>query len=196
MSTIIIMAGGTASGKTSIAAEFAQRYECLIIHHDRYYKDILFPPDANFDEPEALDNALLALHLKELKGGKAVELPIYHFPTHRRLRDTERVEPQELIIVEGILTLAATEIADQGDVHIFVDAPDDIRLARRLQRDVVERGRSVDGVIKQYLTTVRPMHLMHVLPSQNRAELTLNGVVPIAQSVEQMEQLLQRHGAL
>ena len=94
------------------------------------------------------------------------------------MRDTERVEPQDLIIVEGILTLAATEIAEQGDVHIFVDAPDDIRLARRLQRDVVERGRSVDGVIKQYLTTVRPMHLLHVLPSQSRAELTLNGVVP------------------
>ena len=111
MSTIIIMAGGTASGKTSIAAEFAQKHKCLIIHHDRYYKDILFPPDANFDEPEALDNALLAEHLKELKAGIPVELPIYHFPTHRRLRDTERVEPQELIIMEGILTLAATEIA-------------------------------------------------------------------------------------
>ena len=196
MSTIIIMAGGTASGKTSIAAEFAQKHECLIIHHDRYYKDILFPPDANFDEPDALDNALLAEHLKELKAGNAVELPIYHFPTHRRLRDTERVEPQNLIIVEGILTLAATEIAEQGDVHIFVDAPDDIRLARRLQRDVVERGRSVDGVIKQYLTTVRPMHLLHVLPSQSRAELTLNGVVPLAQSVEMMEQLLTDQGAL
>ena len=82
------------------------------------------------------------------------------------------MQPQDLIIVEGILTLAAIDIAEQGDVHIFVDAPDDIRLARRLQRDVVERGRSVDGVIKQYLTTVRPMHLLHVLPSQNRAELT------------------------
>jgi uridine kinase len=196
MSTIIIIAGGTASGKTSIAAEFAQKHKCLIIHHDRYYKDILFPPDANFDEPEALDNALLAEHLKELKAGNPVELPIYHFPTHRRLRDTERVEPRELIIVEGILTLAATAIAEQGDVHIFVDAPDDIRLARRLQRDVVERGRSVDGVIKQYLTTVRPMHLKHVLPSKSLAELILNGVVPIAQSVQQMEQHLYRMGTL
>ena len=196
MSTIIIMAGGTASGKTSIAAEFAQKHKCLIIHHDRYYKDILFPPDANFDEPDALDNALLAEHLKELKAGNAVELPIYHFPTHRRLRDTERVHPQDLIIVEGILTLAAMDIVEQGDVHIFVDAPDDIRLARRLQRDVVERGRSVDGVIKQYLTTVRPMHLLHVLPSQDRAELTLNGVVPLYQSVDKMEQLLTSKGAL
>ena len=196
MSTIIIMAGGTASGKTSIAAEFAQKHKCLIIHHDRYYKDILFPPDANFDEPEALDNALLATHLKELKAGNSVDLPIYHFPTHRRLSDTERVTPQDVIIVEGILTLAATEIAEQGDVHIFVDAPDDIRLARRVQRDVVERGRSVDGVIKQYLTTVRPMHLQHVLPSKSLAELILNGVVPIAQSVQQMEQHLYRMGAL
>ena len=88
------------------------------------------------------------------------------------------------------------DIVEQGDVHIFVDAPDDIRLARRLQRDVVERGRSVDGVIKQYLTTVRPMHLLHVLPSQDRAELTLNGVVPLYQSVDKMEQLLTSKGAL
>ena len=126
---------------TSIAAEFAQKHKCLIIHHDRYYKDIpLFPPDANFDEPDALDNALLAEHLKELKAGNAVELPIYHFPTHRRLRDTERVQPQDLIIVEGILTLAAIDIAEQGCAKIFVDAPDDIRLARRLQRDVGARS--------------------------------------------------------
>ena len=196
MSTIIIMAGGTASGKTSIAAEFAQKHKCLIIHHDRYYKDILFPPDANFDEPDALDNTLLAEHLRELKAGNVVELPIYHFPTHRRLRDTERVEPQDLIIVEGILTLAAADIVEQGDVRIFVDAPDDIRLARRLQRDVVERGRSVDGVIKQYLTTVRPMHILHVLPSQKRAELTLDGVVPLAESVQKMEQILRDKGTL
>ena len=196
MSTIIIIAGGTASGKTSIAAEFAQRHQCLIIHHDRYYKDILFPPDANFDEPDALDNDLLGEHLKELKAGNPVELPIYHFPTHRRLQDTERVEPHDLIIVEGILTLAASQIADQGDVHIFVDAPDDIRLARRLQRDVVERGRSVDGVITQYLTTVRPMHLLHVLPSKNRAELSLNGAAPIADSIVEIERLLTNKGVL
>ena len=89
MPTIIIIAGGTASGKTSIATDFASRHDCLIIHHDRYYKDILFPPDANFDEPEALDNDLLATHLATLKKGLAAELPIYDFPTHRRLKETE-----------------------------------------------------------------------------------------------------------
>ncbi len=196
MTTIIIMAGGTASGKTSIAAEFAKKHDCLIIHHDRYYKDILFPPDANFDEPDALDNALLGQHLQELKQGKPAHLPIYDFPTHRRLKETERVDPQQLIIVEGILTLAAPEISEQGDIHIFVDAPDDIRLARRLQRDVIERGRNVEGVIAQYMATVRPMHFLHVLPSQKKAEITLDGVVPLHDSVEKMEQLLQARGVL
>ena len=196
MTTIIIMAGGTASGKTSIAAAFAEKHECLIIHHDRYYKDILFPPDANFDEPAALDNGLLGEHLKLLKSGQPADLPIYNFPTHRRLTETEVVKPQKLIIVEGILTLAAPQIAEQGDVHIFVDAPDDIRLARRLQRDVVERGRNVEGVITQYMTTVRPMHFLHVLPSKNQAEIVLNGVVPLEDSVGQMEQLLTEKGLL
>ncbi len=196
MTTIIVMAGGTASGKTSIATEFAKKHECLIIHHDRYYKDILFPPDANFDEPDALDNDLLGEHLKKLKSGQTVELPIYHFPTHRRLAETETVEPQKLIIVEGILTLAAPQIAKQGDVHIFVDAPDDIRLARRLQRDVVERGRHVEGVIDQYMATVRPMHFLHVLPSQEHAQITLDGVVPLSESVARMESHLHSRGIL
>ena len=193
MPTIIIIAGGTASGKTSIATDFASRHDCLIIHHDRYYKDILFPPDANFDEPDALDNDLLATHLSSLKEGQTVELPIYDFATHRRLKTTESTGPRPIIIVEGILTLAAENIANQGDYHVYVEAPDDIRLARRLQRDVVERGRSVDGVLAQYLNTVRPMHLLHVLPSKRRAQLILDGTVPIRDSVEELEELLQQN---
>ena len=189
--TIVIIAGGTASGKTSIAAEFAQKHNCLIIHHDRYYKDILFPPDANFDEPAALDNELLAEHLSQLKQGQSVDLPIYEFATHRRLSETDTVLPQPLIIVEGILTLASDCIAEQGDFHIFVHAPDDIRLARRLQRDVLERGRSVDGVIRQYMDTVRPMHFLYVLPSQDKAQLILDGTVNISESVHRLEILLQ-----
>ena len=189
--TIVIIAGGTASGKTSIAADFAEKHNCLIIHHDRYYKDILFPPDANFDEPDALDNDLLAYHLAELKAGRPVELPIYEFATHRRLKETDSVTPQPLIIVEGILTLASDVIAVQGDYHVFVDAPDDIRLARRLQRDVIERGRSVGGVIHQYMNTVRPMHFLHVLPSKDKAQLILDGTINIPESVNRLEQLLQ-----
>ena len=189
--TIVIIAGGTASGKTSIAEDFAQKHDCLIIHHDRYYKDILFPPDANFDEPDALDNELLAEHLSQLKQGHTVELPIYEFATHRRLKETDSVQPRELIIVEGILTLASECIANQGDYHIFVDAPDDIRLARRLQRDVIERGRSVDGVIRQYMDTVRPMHFLHVLPSKLKAQVVLDGTVAIRESVQRLETLLQ-----
>ena len=192
MPTIIIIAGGTASGKTSIATDFASRHDCLIIHHDRYYKDILFPPDANFDEPDALDNDLLATHLAALKSGDDVELPIYDFPTHRRLKNKEPISPKPIIIVEGILTLAANNIAEQGDHHVFVDAPDDIRLCRRLKRDVVDRGRSVDGVLAQYLSTVRPMHSLHVLPSKSRAQLILYGTVPISDSVDKLEALLKQ----
>ncbi len=193
MPSIIVIAGGTASGKTSIAAEFSRRHDCLIIHHDRYYKDILFPPDANFDEPDALDNTLLASHLAALKRGESVELPVYDFPTHRRLKTTESVSPKSIIIVEGILTLAATCIANQGDHHVFVEAPDDIRLARRLQRDVVERGRNVQGVLAQYLDTVRPMHLLHVLPSKSNAQLILDGTIPISDSADRLESMMNLH---
>lgn len=194
MSTIMIIAGGTASGKTSIAEAFAEDQDCLIIHHDRYYKDILFPPDANFDEPDALDNDLLAEHIALLKSGKPADLPIYDFPTHRRLSNKDRVYPRPLIIVEGILTLASENIRKQGDICIFVDAPDDIRLARRLKRDVVERGRSVDGVLQQYMDTVRPMHHLHVQPSKQYASLILDGVIPITESVTKLSNHLAKYG--
>jgi len=190
MNIIILMAGGTASGKTSIAKQFVDTYGGLLITHDRYYKNIDFSDDANFDEPDALDNALLAEHLLLLKNGQSAPLPIYHFPTHRRLKEVNIVEPQKIIIVEGILTLASTEVRAVSDCTIFVDAPSDIRLARRLRRDIVERGRSVDGVLKQYMDTVRPMHALHVEPSKNFAALHLNGIVPLEYSVQQLHEHL------
>jgi uridine kinase len=185
--TIIVIAGGTASGKTSIASTFASKHDCLLIHHDRYYKDIEFPPDANFDEPDALDNTLLASHIALLKQGLSANLPIYHFPTHRRLPTTDLVHPKPLIIVEGILTLAISSITELGDIKVFVDAPDDIRLVRRLQRDVVERGRDVNSVLEQYMHTVRPMHLLHIAPSKKHADLILDGEIPLDLSLAQLE---------
>ena len=186
MTTIIVIAGGTASGKTTIANQFAQQYDALVIHHDRYYKDIPHPEGYNFDEPEALDNQLLVQNIASLKQGNPAHLPIYDFPSHSRLAETEKIHPRELIIVEGILTLAVPEVREIGDFLIYVNAPDDIRLARRLQRDVVDRGRSVDSVLKQYMNTVRPMHNLHVLPSKKYASLELDGLSDVQSSVDKL----------
>ena len=186
MSLVILMAGGTASGKTSIAQAFTEKYGGLLITHDRYYRNIPFSEHSNFDEPAALDNLLLANHIQLLKAGKPAPLPIYDFPTHRRQKEVDVVYPEDIIIVEGILTLAAPELRLVGDTNIFVHAPADIRLTRRLRRDVVERGRSVHGVLEQYLKTVRPMHFLHVEASREFAELELDGVVPVTESVEKL----------
>lgn len=190
-STIILMAGGTASGKTTIAQALSDEIGAVIIHHDRYYRNIPHPRGYNFDEPQALDNVLLATHLELLKQGLEAHLPIYDFPTHSRLPQTEILEPAPLIVVEGILSLASEEIESLGDHRIFVDAPDDIRLARRLKRDVVERGREVDGVLNQYMNTVRPMHWLHVVPSKTKAELILDGTAPISESTARIIALLR-----
>ena len=188
MSLIVLMAGGTASGKTSIAHAFTETYGGLLINHDRYYRAANFSDQSNFDEPAALENKLLAEHLQLLKSGKPAPLPIYDFPTHRRLKKVDLVQPQKVIIVEGILTLSSEALRAVGDTTIFVDAPADIRLSRRLLRDVVERGRSVHGVLDQYLETVRPMHLLHVEAARHFAEIELDGVIPIAESMEKLHQ--------
>lgn len=192
MSLVVLMAGGTASGKTSVANAFTQKYGGLLITHDRYYRDTSFSDSSNFDEPAALDNQLLAEHIQLLKSGKPAPLPIYDFPTHRRQKKVDIVHPEDIIIVEGILTLAAEELRLVGDTNVFVHAPADIRLARRLLRDVVERGRSVHGVLQQYLETVRPMHFLHIEESRKFATLELDGVIPVEESVEHLHQHLSK----
>ena len=182
--TILVIAGGTASGKTTIATELAQRFQATLLQHDRYYKDISNPRGHNFDEPNALDNTLLAHHIALLKSGQPAPLPVYHFPTHRRLPEVETVFPTSLIIIEGILVMALPQVLAQADVTVFVDAPADLRLIRRIQRDVISRGRDVDGVIKQYLTTVRPMHEQYVAPCKVRADIVLDGTSPIEKSID------------
>ncbi len=188
MSKVLIIAGGTASGKTTIARELRKRTNSVLIQHDRYYKDIPIPKGHNFDEPAALDNDLMAKHISQLKGGEIADLPVYHFPTHSRLQETERVHPNQWIIVEGILCLACPQIKELGDLCVYVEAPDDIRLARRIERDVVVRGRNVNGVRSQYLNTVRRMHITYVEPSKQHADLILDGNSEIEESLNTLVQ--------
>jgi uridine kinase len=178
MTKIILIAGGTASGKTTIANIFSTQYDATLLPHDRYYKDIPRTEDFNFDEPDALDNQLLVEHIKLLKQGLPAPIPIYDFPSHKRVQEIEMVHPKEIIIVEGILTLAVPQIRELGDLLVYVNAPDDLRLVRRLKRDVVSRGRDVKSVLQQYLETVRPMHQLHISPSKVHASIELDGTEP------------------
>lgn len=178
---IIGIGGGTGSGKTTLSRRIIEtvgRDNVLVIEQDSYYKDLVdMPLDerrlANFDHPESVDLALLGEHLKELKSGKAVDIPVYDFRTHTRSKEVNHAEPKPVIIVEGILIYAHEAVSHQIDVKIFVDTPDDIRFIRRLQRDISERGRTTESVIAQYFATVRPMHSKFVEPSRRRADLIL-----------------------
>src|ERR1041384_2627858 len=167
---IIGISGGTGSGKTTVAnriLESVSASEVVFIQQDSYYRNLTdLPLDyrglANFDHPDALDNELLVNHVRRLKSGEAIELPLYDFKTHSRLNQTRLVEPKPIVIVEGILIFADPRLLEQMDIKVFVDTPDDIRFIRRLRRDVAERGRTVESVIEQYLATVRPMHTQFV----------------------------------
>ena len=191
MTKIVLITGGTASGKTTIAKDLAKRIDAVLIHHDRYYKDIPHPRGYNFDEPDALDNMLLAKHIRQLKAGQAANLPIYDFPTHSRLPQTETITPRPIIIIEGILVMSDPELRALGDLCVFVDAPADIRLTRRIRRDVLERGRDVESVLEQYLNTVRPMHNIHIAPCQEYTSILLDGTVPVSQSADILEKSIR-----
>ena len=178
---IIGIAGGTGSGKTTVARAIYDRVgrdRIEWISHDSYYRnfDALTPEEKhhiNYDHPDSLETELLARHLDVLAKGSAVEVPIYDFTTHARKDDTQRVEPRRVIIVEGILVLAEPELRKRIDIKLFVDTPPDIRFMRRLVRDIKNRGRSMESVIEQYTTTVRPMHEEFVEPSKRYADLII-----------------------
>lgn len=178
---VIGVAGGTGSGKTTVAREILKRAgtrQISLIQHDAYYKDLSDLPIAqramfNFDHPDALDNELLIAHLKELKAGRAIDMPVYDFKTHTRTKQVQRVEPSRVILVEGILIFADKELRQLMDVKIYVDTDPDIRFIRRLQRDIAERGRTMESVIHQYLATVRPMHQEFVEPSKRYADVII-----------------------
>lgn len=178
--TIIGIAGGTASGKTTVAKkvyEESQKFGSVtVIKLDDYYYDhsaLSFEERTkiNYDHPDSYESELLVSHLKKLKQGYAVNKPLYDFSTHNRSNLKERVNPCNVIILEGIMVFAIKEIREMCDIKIYVDTPDDIRFIRRLRRDVHSRGRSVDSVIEQYLQTVRPMHMAFVEPSKTYADL-------------------------
>ncbi len=178
---IIGLAGGTGSGKTTVARALNKAVgegRIAVLLHDAYYRNLDHLPPAqraefNFDHPNALDTDLLIQHVKELKAGNSIEMPIYDFKTHSRTAKTIHIEPEPVIMVEGILIFAEPELRKLFDVKIFVDTDADIRFIRRVQRDVAERGRTVESVIQQYLTTVRPMHLEFVEPSKRYADVII-----------------------
>ena len=178
---IIGICGGTGSGKTTVANRILQSVsaeEVVFIQQDLYYRNLKDMPldyrnAANFDHPDAIDNELLANHLKKLNAGESVELPIYDFRTHSRLPDTTPIEAKPIVIVEGILIFAEARLREQMDIKVFVDTPDDIRFIRRLRRDIAERGRTLDSVIEQYVATVRPMHMQFIEPSKRFADVII-----------------------
>jgi len=178
---VIGIAGGTGSGKTTVAHKLAREIpsdRCVAIDHDMYYRDqsALSPEEralVNYDHPSSLESSLLAEHLRALRAGETVEIPIYDFVTHTRRVETRRVGPAPVVIVEGILVFVEAAVREQLDIKIFVDTDADIRLMRRIRRDLEQRGRSFQSVRDQYYATVRPMHLEFVEPSKRWADLIL-----------------------
>ena len=206
MSMIIGISGGTGSGKTTVAnriLESVSASEVVFIQQDSYYRNLTdLPLDfrgiANFDHPDALDNELLVNHVRRLKSGEAIELPLYDFKTNSRLNETRTVEPKPIVIVEGILIFADPRLLEQMDIKVFVDTPDDIGFIRRLRRDIAERGRTIESVIEQYLGTVRPMHMQFVEPSKRHADVIIpegghpTDVVVERQAAEALADLVRR----
>jgi uridine kinase len=178
---VIGIAGGSGSGKTTVANEVIQRVgaqNIAYLPHDAYYKELgHLPPnqraEINFDHPDSLENELMIQHIQELKKYQAVALPIYDFSKHTRTGKTIEVKPQRIIMVEGILIFAVPELRNLFDVKIFVDTDSDLRFIRRLSRDITERSRTTESVINQYLRTVRPMHLEFVEPSKRYADVII-----------------------
>ena len=201
---VIGIAGGSGSGKTTLARLILERIgseRIAYLPHDAYYKDLSdLPPNQrmmiNFDHPDSLDTELMIQHIQRLKDNQFVDLPVYDFKTHTRTSDFQRIEPRPVIMVEGILIFADRTLRNLLDVKVFVDTDSDIRFIRRLERDIAERGRTTEMVVRQYLATVRPMHLEFVEPSKRYADVIIpeGGLNEVAMEmvVARLESLL--HG--
>ncbi len=198
------VAGGSGSGKTTVAREILEAVgpeRIASLAQDSYYRDVEWSSDAellhhNFDHPDALDNELLIAQVAELKSGRAIEVPVYDFVRHRRTERTRRVEPRPVILLEGILLFVEPRLRELLDLKIFVDTDADVRLIRRIRRDIEERGRDYRDVMRQYLDTVRPMHLEFVEPSKRWADVILpeggENRVALGMVVARVQQLLAR----
>ncbi|HWO02902.1 MAG TPA: uridine kinase [Blastocatellia bacterium] len=178
---IIGISGGTGSGKTTVAQKIISSVgaeNVIYLQHDAYYRNLGDMPlelrhKVNFDHPDAFDTELLMNHIEALRAGESIQQPVYDYATHSRRVETTRIEPRPIIIIEGILVFVNSEMRALMDMKIFVDTDPDIRFIRRLDRDVHERGRSVESIISQYTTTVRPMHLQFVEPSKRYADIII-----------------------
>lgn len=178
---IIGIAGGSGSGKTTVTRRIIdslQEDKVVVIQHDSYYRDISYydgadPATINFDHPDALETSLLIEHIKQFRRGETIEQPMYNFATHSRMKERRIIQPRDILIIEGILIFVEKELRDLMDIKIYVDTDDDERLIRRLRRDIIERGRSLDSVINQYTRTVKPMHHEFVEPSKRYADIII-----------------------
>lgn len=189
---IIGITGGTGSGKTILAQALQQHFDpdsATLLHTDDYYHDRSDLPlqarkKVNFDHPDACDTSLLIAHLHALAAGQSIDAPRYDFVTHTRLSETARVQAKPLIILEGLTVFANSTVRNLLQLLVFVETPDDVRCIRRLRRDVLERGRTVETVVEQYLATVRPMHEMFVKPIREVAHVKVSGEMPLSTAVE------------
>jgi len=201
---VIGVAGGSGSGKTTIARGIIDRVgieHVAYLPHDAYYRDLSHLPmeeraKVNFDHPNSLETELLVVHIIQLKASQPVQLPVYDFKNHIRTTEKRMVQPQPVILVDGILIFAEPELRTLFDVKIFVDTDADIRFIRRLERDIMERGRTTESVIKQYMSTVRPMHLEFVEYSKRYADVIIPeggfNVVAMDMVVARIQELLHR----
>jgi len=207
MNTILIgIAGGTGSGKTTLADKLIESFgsdEVSILRHDNYYKrhdEMTYDERAqlNYDHPDAFDTELLCEHIQKLKAGEAIEMPVYDYTVHNRSSEVVLVNPAPVIVLEGILIFAETSLCELMDIKVFVDTDADVRILRRILRDVKERERSLDSVISQYLTTVKPMHEQFVEPSKRRADIIIpeggQNVVALQMLIERVKKHLRKYG--
>lgn len=197
---VIGIAGGSGSGKTTLMKRLVERFgnNVSVISHDNYYKrhdELTFEQRAvlNYDEPSALDTSLLVYQLDQLRHGVAIDCPVYDFALHNRSDETIHVEPEKVIIVEGIMIFVDPDLRSLMDIKIFVDTDADIRLCRRIKRDVNKRGRSLESVITQYKQTVKPMHEMYVEPSKKFADLVVPEGGKNQVALDMIEGRIQRH---
>lgn len=180
-SIVIGVAGGSGSGKSTFTNRIKEYFgdDVVVLYHDNYYRRQDGVPfeqrvTVNYDHPDSLETELLVEHLKQLKEGKSIECPVYDYTQHNRSSEVIRIDSKPVILVEGILLLADPRVRDLLDIKVYVEADADERILRRISRDVEERGRDLNGIIKQYLTTVKPMHYLYVEPTRSKADIVIN----------------------